>query len=345
MSSTVPPLHTMHTHTQTTGNISSQEKSPQSQTGQSSSASNKSNGKKAELQNLIDSTKPDIIIGTETWLDSKFQSSELFPQQYTTFRHDRDRYGGGVLIAVANHLVSQEVEELSVEGCELIWVKISLKGRRKLLVAAYYRPKASDEISLRKFETSIQRVMATNATIIIGGDFNLPSIDWSTKTLKSPAKCVEIHNQFLDLMNDAGYEQLVTFPTRGENTLDIFLTSHPSLVPRIEPLPGISDHDIVYLEFDTNPTRQYPTKRTVHQYSKADWSSLRSSADELSLSVLQSFDADSDTEQLWQSLKEGIASMIEKHIPKKTIGGKNNKPWVDYATLKMIRRRDRLYKQ
>ncbi|KAL8603552.1 hypothetical protein ACOMHN_052781 [Nucella lapillus] len=132
---------------------------------------------------------------------------------------------------------------------------------------------------------------------------------------------------------------------RGENTLDIFLTSHPSLVPRIEPLPGISDHDIVYLEFDTNPTRQYPPKRTVHQYSKADWSSLRSSADELSLSVLQSFDADSDTEQLWQSLKEGIASMTEKHIPKKTIGGKNNKPWVDYATLKTIRRRDRLYKQ
>ncbi|XP_076439138.1 uncharacterized protein LOC143278011 [Babylonia areolata] len=161
--------------------------------------------------------------------------------------------GRGVLIAVAGHLPCQEVEELSVDGCELLWVKIKLKGRKQLLIAAYYRPKTSDAISLMKFETSIQRVTSTNAIVIIGGDFNFPSFDWPTKTLKSPARCVEIHNQFLDLINDAGYEQLVTFPTRGENTLDLFLTSHPSLVPRIEPLPGLSDHDVVYLEFNINP--------------------------------------------------------------------------------------------
>ena len=35
--------------------------------------------KKPELDLLLDTTKPDIIIGTETWLDPSITSSEYFP--------------------------------------------------------------------------------------------------------------------------------------------------------------------------------------------------------------------------------------------------------------------------
>ena len=42
--------------------------------------------------------------------------------------------------------------------------------------------------------------------------------------------------------------QLVEFPTRGDNILGLFLSNRPTLVNRIEPLPGISDHDtMVYV--------------------------------------------------------------------------------------------------
>ena len=34
------------------------------------------------LLNLTDSTKPDIIIGTETWVDSLHTSSEVVPHNY-----------------------------------------------------------------------------------------------------------------------------------------------------------------------------------------------------------------------------------------------------------------------
>jgi hypothetical protein len=67
-------------------------------------------------------------------------------------------------------------------------------------------------------------------------------------------------------------------------------------------------------------------RRRVPQYSKADWPALRADAVALSDTVLQAFDDSSDTEQVWLTLKDGIATIIETHVSYKTLGGKNNKP-------------------
>nr|CAI5844954.1 unnamed protein product [Callosobruchus analis] len=57
-----------------------------------------------------------IIAVTESWLESSISDFELFPQTYSFYRSDRDfsstscMRGGGVLIAVAEHLSSTRVE-------------------------------------------------------------------------------------------------------------------------------------------------------------------------------------------------------------------------------------------
>ena len=51
---------------------------------------------------------------------------------------------------------------------------------------------------------------------------------------------------------ELGLEQLVDFPTRLENTLDLIFTSHPSFKIRCKPLPPIgqkSDRDIFFFFF------------------------------------------------------------------------------------------------
>ena len=55
----------------------------------------------------IENYSPDIIIGTETHLDSFVSSSELFPSNYSIIRKDRDfdNPKGGVLIAIKNDLI------------------------------------------------------------------------------------------------------------------------------------------------------------------------------------------------------------------------------------------------
>ena len=79
--------------------------------------------KKPELDLLLDTTKPVIIIGTETWLDPSISSSEYFPaSRYTVYRRDRPpnskgQSHGGVLIAVNSEFESAEVNSLQTD-CE-----------------------------------------------------------------------------------------------------------------------------------------------------------------------------------------------------------------------------------
>ena len=60
----------------------------------------------ADISNLISSLQPDIIIGTETHLDSTISDSEFLPPSYKAHRKDRNLHGGGVLIALKDELFS-----------------------------------------------------------------------------------------------------------------------------------------------------------------------------------------------------------------------------------------------
>ena len=55
-----------------------------------------------------------------------------------------------------------------------------------------------------------------------------------------------IEGQILDdIINDHGFDQLVHFPTRERNTLDLIITSLPNQFVDIHSPDCLSDHDIV----------------------------------------------------------------------------------------------------
>ena len=85
--------------------------------------------KQCRIKNLVESTDPDIVVCTETWVDPTIIDSQIFPSQYNLFRKDRAVTGGGVLIAVKKDHLSSPVPELQSD-CEIVWTKISLVGRR-----------------------------------------------------------------------------------------------------------------------------------------------------------------------------------------------------------------------
>ena len=62
-----------------------------------------------ELGVLLDSINPDIVLGTETWLNKNIRDSEIFPHFYNVFRNDRKDGYGGVLIAVRNNISCSRV--------------------------------------------------------------------------------------------------------------------------------------------------------------------------------------------------------------------------------------------
>jgi hypothetical protein len=69
-------------------------------------------------------------------------------------------------------------------------------------------------------------------------------------------------------------EQVVTKPTHitatSESTLDLFFTSNSSLINKKEVIPGISDHEIVYIEANLKHRKVVKPPRKVFLYNKAN---------------------------------------------------------------------------
>ena len=105
-----------------------------------------------------------------------------------------------------------------------------------------------------------------NAVILIGGDFNLPDFDWNNNTFTNTSYAHRVSQTFLDLTQDLGLEQMVDFPTRQGNTLDLIFTSHPDFKIRCKPLPPIGlkcDHDIVLFDTSHKTFRPRPLRRKI----------------------------------------------------------------------------------
>jgi len=91
------------------------------------------------MEDLIFETNPDIVLCQETKLDASITNSELFPRAFTVFRKDRDLYGGGVCIAMKDHLQGIQCHDLE-NGLEAVWVQLQTSDHQPLYLCSFYRP-------------------------------------------------------------------------------------------------------------------------------------------------------------------------------------------------------------
>ena len=242
-------------------------------------------------------------------------------------------------------LTSSEEPELATD-CEILWCKIKLRGCRSLLVGCFYHPHTHNTDSMKAFVDSAHRAATTrNATVILGGDFNLPGWHWPTKTLKAGAPYPIVHRAFMDTVNDLGWEQVVPVPTRGENFLDLFLTDHPTLVQRTENLPGLADHDAVYMEFQIHPPNKRQPQCQIPLYNDQCIETLKQAATKLDQHIMATFNEDSSVEAIWTELRQGLKEAVAQHVPHKTAKSKRSLSWIDQDTRKLIKRRDCIHKR
>ncbi|VDI18173.1 Hypothetical predicted protein [Mytilus galloprovincialis] len=155
--------------------------------------------KQGELINFIESRKPDIIFGTETWLDASIKDIQYFPEDYNIYRNDRNLSGGEVLIAVNDAYITSSVHELQTD-CKIVSCKMEIIGHKTVYLSSYYNPKTSNEKGYTEYGITIERASKIRrAFIISAGDFNLPGWDWSSKEIKLHTQCVANHEKFGDI--------------------------------------------------------------------------------------------------------------------------------------------------
>ena len=140
----------------------------------------------AEFIRLIDSLKPDIIVGTETWLSDSIKNSEIIPDNmnFTIYRRDREDSYGGVVIAISKCIPSVRLQDLQT-SCEILWVKLDIPTCKDLYLGAFYRPHSSDLPSLEQLNDSLNKLMnlTRGPTIWLSGDFNAPDISWQVPSV------------------------------------------------------------------------------------------------------------------------------------------------------------------
>ena len=191
--------------------------------------------KAAELAALISKHKLDVIIGTETHLSPEINSSEIFSDNFCVHRRDRDCHGGGTVIAIRDNLNSIRRSDLETD-CEIIWVEILSPNNKSALVGSFYRPPSSFLAVIMSLEESLIKAFsaASNHLLILGGDFILPGVNWTTRSVKPSARDPHLCHRLLDVTNDLHLSQMVMEPTRRSDTtannLDLLLVSKPDLV-------------------------------------------------------------------------------------------------------------------
>ena len=138
---------------------------------------------------------------------------------------------------------------------------------------------------------------------------------------------VSINQTYIDTFNNICREQIVNYPTRINNILDVFCTNPPSLIDRCTPIPGLIDQDIVLTDTNVVPTRQKPIKRKIYLWKRIDKCSMSEDLKEFTEEFTHANTTETEVNTLWTTFKQKCIESVNKYVPSKFTSTRFNHPW------------------
>lgn len=247
----------------------------------------------AELtSNLID-----ICFVSETWLNDRIPTHLICPVGYMLLRKDRsdERAGGGVAIICRN---DWQVKVLNMgRNFESVWCKITTSNSEFHVAVVYHPPDpVYDTIDLLNFMSdTCDEILCSepNAKIIIAGDINKLNIR--------------------DLMSQQALQQIVKAHTRGQRTLDVFLTNCPFLWKSPTAFPSLvrSDHLAVMVSpfIPAKPSRKHVYFRDVREHRKINMEKKLKDQNWSNINILN------DPNEAVRTLNDTLQAMFNESFP------------------------------
>lgn len=280
--------------------------------------------KREELITYVEEENPDIIGLTETWAKRDMDDSEFAIKNYVLFRKDRENQtcqghgSGGVMLYVKSTLNAKLRKDIDNDYFkESVWCEIMNKKER-LLVGICYRPPNAD----KEMDLGLRGLMETicKDTFILMGDFNY-HIDWHKQVGER-----QQDKEFLELMENNHLIQVVDKPTRGENTLDLVITSEDHLIENVDVGEHFltSDHQIVRFKilFEQGADRVQKSRR--YNFFKANYEKVREKIKDFNLNKQVEL---LEVEESWKTFLNIIKQIQEEMIPLRQIC-RDKRPWV-----------------
>ena len=290
------------------------------------------------------SNKPHILSLTETQIRDPDDITYLRCPGYNLHHAFRPKAGVCTYVRADLPVSRQTRYEQSNSDFQLLWLKISIPHSTKFICTIYRSPNSSGHQDLFDHLTaSIEHITQHNPSseIVILGDFNIHNSDWLTHSTHSDASGIEC--EAFSILNDLS--QLVNDPTRvpdrpnqAANTLDLFLTSKPSIYSALsvsDPL-GSSDHCLVSASHVFTPFRHPPKpNRVLWNHDKGDWEGLRQFYSQFPWNDVC---FSSDISSTCDSVTEIIITGMTEYIPHSSKPGKPNSPdWFNHSCAEAVR--------
>lgn len=104
----------------------------------------------------------------------------------------------------------------------------------------------------------------------------------------------------------------------------------------------MSDHAAILLEITATIPRAKPISRKVFLWSKSNMTEIKAEATRLTTSIIHF-----QLILLWkrQTLKTGLQSLVNKHVPSKMTSTRHNQPWVNTNIKRLAKQKQRAYKK
>ena len=89
-----------------------------------------------------------------------------------------------------------------------------------------------------------------------------------------PTYSTELNSLFLDVIDNVGFEQLVTSPTQNDHMLNLVFSTHLNIID-LNVVPGMSDHKAVTFYVDTDTRINSKIEDKVALYHKANLENIK----------------------------------------------------------------------
>ena len=216
---------------------------------------------------------------------------------------------------------------------ELLGVNLEI-GAAKYRVLLLYRP-PHQLVEKDKNLYGLLDSLVDGRVSIVMGDFNT-HIDWETKE-----PCAE-NAPLLEFVNDGFLSQWVKEPTRGDNILDLVLTTEDDIISDLsvgEELGG-SDHKIVRFGIKAPDQEVGSAKSKKLDFRRADFPGLREAVAGM---ILEDVD---DVEELVKSFTTTFMSLQSRYVPLKNSGRVEIQPkWFNRDIGNLLREKKAAYRR
>ena len=268
--------------------------------------------KAALIHDVIADRKLDVLALTETWITSDAPDAiklDVAPTGYQVLHQSRgsssDKRGGGVAIIHADNIGVRPLDVGKPTQFEVLAAQLTMRPTVHVTVVCIYRPPAAvsrqfcDELA-----DLLDQLVTAKQQFIVCGDFNCPGNDGR-----------QLDDNLSDVLQRYDLVQHVADATRGDNTLDLLLTSSDDarVLSQIAVQPTcFSDHHLVTSRIHV--PRDKPTIST-YQYRDLRRVDIEAFNTDIRQSSLYTFDSAMPVDDYVDLYDSEMQRLLDTHAP------------------------------